>query len=105
MPYILDEFQFFWETSYDVTDPNFKDCSISSPPGSNGDGLMYIMNHFLDKKLFFGALIPDTDALETTNNLDGSIKAEIATCHDQGHGDPNVILLDYFDKGMPCIIR
>lgn len=55
VPYILDEFSYFFETAYDVT--KFDNCNLDRPPGSNGDGLMMLVNHFKDIDLF-GIFIP-----------------------------------------------
>jgi hypothetical protein len=42
VPYINNEFQYFFETAYDVTD--FTSCALDRPSGSNGNGLMMIVS-------------------------------------------------------------
>ncbi|KAF4637240.1 hypothetical protein G7Y89_g858 [Cudoniella acicularis] len=98
--YILDEFTYFWETPYDVTTPAFPDCSINRPPGSNGDGLMMIVNHFLDLDIL-GILIPDDSADTTTNAATGtgSIGAQADLCTSLHGVKPHFILVDYFENG------
>lgn len=98
--YINDEFSYYFETQYDVTDASFSNCSIDRPPGASADGRMYIVNHFLDKDIL-GADVPDRDAADHTNAAsgDGSIGAEASTCEVLYNVNPNVVLLDFVDKG------
>jgi hypothetical protein len=100
VPYILDEFIYFFETAYDVTDSDFPSCALDRPSGSSGSGLMMIVNHFLDLDIF-GILIPDTLALDTTNAATGtgSIGAQADLCYQTWGRMPNVILVDYFQAG------
>lgn len=100
VPYILDEFAYYFETPFDVTNASFPDCSINRPPGASADGRMYIVNHFLDVDVL-GALIPDRDAADTTNAAtgNGSIGAQAALCESLYHRPPNVVLVDFTDKG------
>ena len=100
VPYILDEFAYFFETPYDTTDPTFPECSLDRPPGASPDGRMYIVNHFLDSKIS-GILIPDDPADSTTNAATGpgSIGAQVALCEGLYQRAPKGILVDYFDKG------
>ncbi|KAH8685744.1 PLC-like phosphodiesterase [Tricladium varicosporioides] len=100
VPYILDEFSYLWETHYDVTDPNFADCSIDRPPNSNGDGLMYIVNHFLDVDIL-GILIPDNIHDQRTNAATGpgSIGDQADRCTQKWSRRPNFVLVDYFENG------
>ncbi|KAL1979877.1 hypothetical protein VTN96DRAFT_5035 [Rasamsonia emersonii] len=100
VPYILDEFAYYFETPYDVTNASFPDCSINRPPGASADGRMYIVNHFLDVDVL-GALIPDREAADTTNAAtgNGSIGAQAALCESLYGRPPNVVLVDFTDKG------
>ncbi|KAL8915406.1 MAG: hypothetical protein Q9172_006896 [Xanthocarpia lactea] len=54
VPYILDEFAFFFETPFNTLDPTFDQCTLDRPPNAKPEGRMYIVNHFLDKKLADG---------------------------------------------------
>ncbi|TAQ87374.1 hypothetical protein B7494_g4300 [Chlorociboria aeruginascens] len=103
VPYILDEFLYFFETAFDVTTPTFPSCDLNRPAGSSGAGLMYIVNHFLDLDIFGNGdiLIPDTGALATTNAATGtgSIGAQAALCEQEWGRVPNLVLVDFFDTG------
>ncbi|RDL37484.1 PLC-like phosphodiesterase [Venustampulla echinocandica] len=98
--YILDEFSYMFETPYDVTTPDFPDCSLDRPPGSNGDGLMYIVNHFLDLDIF-GIKVPDVAHTPRTNAATGagSIGAQSDLCTQKWGRKPTFILVDYFENG------
>ena len=100
VPYILDEFTYFFETPYDTTDPSFPECSIDRPPGAKPDGRMYIVNHFLDLDLL-GIDIPDREALNTTNAATGvgSIGAQADLCIGLYGRAPWGVLVDFFDQG------
>jgi hypothetical protein len=101
VPYILDEFAYFFETPYDVTDSSFPDCSINRPSGVTADGRMYIVNHFLDVDIL-GVLIPDRSAAATTNAATGtgSIGAQAALCKGLYGRPPNFVLVDFTDQGQ-----
>ncbi|KAJ5157010.1 uncharacterized protein N7482_008110 [Penicillium canariense] len=98
--YILDEFAYYFETPYDVTDSSFSGCSIDRPSGASASGRMYIVNHFLDVDIL-GVKVPDRDAAATTNAATGkgSIGAQAAVCEALYNRAPNVVLADFVDKG------
>ncbi|KAJ5106259.1 hypothetical protein N7456_002934 [Penicillium angulare] len=98
--YILDEFAYYFETPYDVTDSTFSNCSIDRPPGASASGRMYLVNHYLDVDLF-GVDVPDRDAADTTNAAtgDGSLGAQATDCEGLYDHAPNVMLADFVDKG------
>ena len=100
IPYILDEFAYFFETPFDTTDPNFAECTLDRPAGASPDGRMYIVNHFLDINVL-GILIPDKGADQTTNAATGtgSIGAQVGLCETTYGRKPKGVLVDDFDKG------
>ncbi|KAI4269114.1 MAG: hypothetical protein LQ337_007476 [Flavoplaca oasis] len=59
--YIHDEFAYYFETPFNTLDPTFNQCSIDRPPNAKPEGRMYIMNHFLDKKLVDGGVPEDVE--------------------------------------------
>jgi len=121
VPYILPQFDYFFETPFNTLDASFSQCAIDrGPKGSGGDGLMYIVNHFLDIEV--GAdvleipdkildlvvpdeskrvLIPDVDSNFVTNAVtgDGSIGAQAELCQSIWGRWPNVLLVDMFSRG------
>jgi len=98
VPYILDEFSFFWETTYGVTDSSFPDCDVDRPSGGDPTKLMGIMNHMLNYEVV-DVTFPDMDAASNTNS-ESSIGAEIDLCISQHSVQPNVVLLDWINIGQ-----
>lgn len=100
VPYLLDEFAFFFETPYDTTDPTFPECNLDRPPGATAEGRMYIVNHFLDLNIS-GILIPNVPADNVTNAATGtgSIGAQVNLCEGLYQRAPKGILVDNFDRG------
>ena len=96
-PYILDEFAYFFETPYDVTDATFSNCSIDRPAGASSAGRMYLVNHYLDVETL-GVSTPDYGAASTTNGA-ASINANVAECVGNYTNNPNVVLVDWVNKG------
>jgi len=102
VPYILNEFSYYYETPYDTTDPNFAECTLNKPDNVGIDGKMYIMNHFLDTNVAgTGILIPDNVRDFQTNNAtgNGSIGAQADLCISLYDRPPNVVFVDFFDRG------
>jgi len=99
VPYILDEFSYFFETAYDQT--SLESCALDRPPGSNGDGLMMIVNHFKDIDLF-GIYIPDVIDTGTTNAAtgSGSIGDQSDICITTWGRSPNLVLVDNYNIGV-----
>ena len=100
VPYILDEFSYFFETPYDTLDPAFPECELDRPAGAKADGRMYIVNHFLDVELD-GFDMPDRAALDQTNAAEGvgSIGAQADLCSGLYGSAPVGVLVDFFDQG------
>lgn len=99
-PYILSEFDYFFETPFDVTDPTFAACNVDR--ASHAATPMYIVNHYLDVKLFGSdVLIPDILDIERTNAATGggSIGAQVAVCEKLYPYAPKAVLVDYIDEG------
>jgi hypothetical protein len=101
VPYILQEFNYYFETPFDVTDSSFNECNIDRPSGASADGRMYIVNHFLDTDIF-GIDIPNRGAAATTNadQGTGSIGAQASLCEGLYGRAPNVVLIDWSGTGQ-----
>jgi hypothetical protein len=94
VPYILDEFRYFFETPYDVTDSNFSQCTNDRPGGGDifAEEKMYIVNHFLDIEGPLGVKIPDRVHAPRTNSV-ASIMAQANLCYEKWGRLPNFILV------------
>ena len=78
VPYVLDEFQYFFETAFDTTDASFSSCDSDRPKSYTGSDLLPLINHYLD----VGSgdlLIPDRLATKTTVSFFSSLVRGICT--------------------------
>lgn len=107
-PYILDEFDYFWESPFDTIDPSFSQCAIDRPVltkqnQASIEKRMYILNHYLDTKLSIGGmLVPNRKDAHKTNALEGGsgVRSQVERCKGMHGGRvPRVVLMDYFDVG------
>ena len=114
VPYLLREFQYFWETPYNTIDPTFPQCAIDRPESareSSSSSLpsfrneveqrMYIMNHYLDTRIL-GMEVPNRRDARKTNSVNGlgSIGAQAELCEElHGGKKPRIVLVNYFEVG------
>jgi hypothetical protein len=110
VPYLLDEFNHFWEDPFDSTDPTFAECAINRPNKVDADGKssMILINHFLDVSIGIGSnsiLVPDRSAESTTNAATGigSVGDQANRCAGIWGRYPNVMLVDFFGDGNPLL--
>ncbi len=95
MPYILDEFDYFFETPFDTTEQNFNQCNIDRPASASAGGRLYLVNHFLDIEidlLGLKILIPDQTHAADTNSL-STIASKANLCVSNYGRMPNVVLV------------
>lgn len=107
VPYILDQFAYYFETPFDTTDPAFGQCTIDRPPKATPEGRMYIVNHYLDWEITSGLLVPDRGAAATVNAATGkgSIGAQAELCIGLYGRAPNAVLVDFVDKGDVMLVQ
>ncbi|WEW58734.1 hypothetical protein PRK78_004202 [Emydomyces testavorans] len=100
IPYILDQFTYYFETPFSTTDPKFPQCQIDRPPNAKADGRLYLVNHTLNVDLL-GVIVPDRLKAPKTNAAtgEGSIGAHVDLCNSIYHRKPNVVLLDFINQG------
>ncbi|TID15860.1 hypothetical protein E6O75_ATG08918 [Venturia nashicola] len=102
VPYLLDEFNYYFETPYGVTDSKFAQCKIDRANKKNADGKasMLIVNHMLNVKLPFNIVVPDRINADKTNSA-SSVNAQSDLCKGMYGRNPNVVLIDFFGQGDP----
>lgn len=89
--YIINEFDYFWETPYGITDNKFPTCNVDRPSNGDAKKLMGIMNHMLNFKI--GDIVfPNMIDAVTTNSL-ASIQKQVDLCKSNGKPQPNVVLV------------
>ena len=107
-PYLLNEFTFVFENSYNVTSLSNFSCVADRPSAVSGQtataissGRLPLVNHFLYTSGGFGIEIPDTGNITTTNGEAGvgSLGAAASDCSAAYGKAPAFFLVDYFDEG------
>lgn len=94
VPWILDEFSYYFETPYNETSSSFPNCKIDRPAVTSANGRMGIVNHMLHFDIF-GIQIPNWLAANTTNSI-ASINNQAALCSGLYGRAPNVVLVSCF---------
>ncbi|KAJ4265591.1 hypothetical protein NW762_004884 [Fusarium torreyae] len=95
--YIINEFDYFWETPFGETDSSFPTCDVDRPEKGDPTKLMGIMNHMLNHDVL-GVVIPNQVDAEKTNSAE-SIQKQIDICEGDWGRRPSVVLLDWVDVG------
>ncbi|KAI0881679.1 PLC-like phosphodiesterase [Annulohypoxylon maeteangense] len=98
VPYILDEFGYWFETPFSPTKDNFIQCNIDRPAGAKADGRMFLANHNLNIEILPDILIPDPLQAAKTNSI-ASITSQTNICVKNYGRNPNVVLLDFVSRG------
>lgn len=89
--YIINEFDYFWETPFSETDSSFPTCEVDRPENGDPIKLMGIMNHMLNHDVL-GIVIPNQLDAEETNSAE-SIQSQVNLCEGNSSRRPNVILV------------
>ncbi|KAH6968581.1 hypothetical protein HG530_013444 [Fusarium avenaceum] len=95
--YIINEFDYFWETPFGETDSSFPTCEVDRPENGDPTKLMGIMNHMLNHDVL-GIVIPNQVDAKETNSAE-SIQSQVDLCEGNWSRRPNVILLDWVNVG------
>ncbi|KAJ6788200.1 hypothetical protein PWT90_02165 [Aphanocladium album] len=114
VPYLLPEFDFMFETPYEVTAPNGFNCTLDrpgtaklnkSPTTALSMNYLSLVNHFQYQQLFAGILAPDTDSLNVTNSPEttsrGNFGQHIELCKFEWGTRPNFMLVDFWNVENP----
>lgn len=110
-PYLMDEFDFVWETPYDVTSPTSFSCQPDRPSSLSGQisaalasNQLPLMNHFLysNDLSAFGIEYPNASYAGTTNAPSGGVGnlgSAASRCQRQWGRQPTFIAVDFFNRG------
>lgn len=108
-PYLLNEWDYVFETAYEITSSADFNCSLDRPTSLSeastaiSSGYLPLMNHFLYKSLTSTAMLPDVDAIDTTNSdnssLSGSLAWEANECTSEWGQAPTFALVDFYSVG------
>ena len=105
-PYLLDEFTYVFENSYENSALSDFSCTPDRPSGlssSSTGGRMALMNHFLYLDQAFGIQSPNIGNLTTTNapgNETGMLGLQLGRCtQEYGGTQPTFAMVDFFNVG------
>lgn len=109
VPYLMNEFDYIFETPFDNTSPSNFSCQPDRPKDLRGDlpsalasGRLPLVNHFLYDDAGLGIQVPNVDEIDTTNgdSGEGNLEEAATTCQKEYSGrQPTFLLVDFFDKG------
>ncbi|KAI2467003.1 PLC-like phosphodiesterase [Annulohypoxylon bovei var. microspora] len=107
--YLLSEFDYIFETAYEVTSLSGFNCTLDRPTTQTSAstaisaGLMPLMNHFADQLLAASIEIPDVDDIATTNSpstsTTGNLGLHAQNCNGEWGVNPTFVLVDFFNEG------
>jgi hypothetical protein len=108
-PYLLDEFDYVFETAFGVTSLSGFNCTLQRPTtldsssSAISSGYMGLINHFADTAEAFGISIPDVTDIATTNspntNSTGTLGTNGAQCESEWGTKPTFMLVDFWNVG------
>lgn len=108
-PYLLNEWDYVFETAYEITAFTNFNCSLDRPTSlSDADsaissGYLPLMNHFLYKSITSSAMLPNVDAIATTNSdnttMPGALAFEAYQCNSEWGTAPVFALVDFYSVG------
>ncbi|OAQ96863.1 hypothetical protein LLEC1_04699 [Akanthomyces lecanii] len=114
VPYLLPEFDFMFETPYEVTAPTGFNCTLDrpgtaklnkSPTTALSMNYLSLVNHFQYQQLFAGILAPDVDSINVTNSPNtaaaGNFGRHVQQCSSEWGTRPNFMLVDFWNVENP----
>lgn len=106
--YLLNEWDYIFETAYEVTSLSGFNCTLDRPStydsasAAISAGMMPLMNHFA-YTVVATYEIPDASDVETTNSpsttTEGALGLHAQNCNSEWSMAPTFVLVDFFNKG------
>lgn len=111
VPYLLPEFDFMFETSFEVTELTGFNCDLDRPSrldsaqNALSSNYLSLVNHFKYQVLFGNIMAPDVDNINVTNSestaTPGNLGLHLKNCKSQWGTVPNFAIVDFWDKENP----
>lgn len=108
-PYLLNEWDFVFETAYEVTSVAGLNCTVDRPSSvsdaSSGisSGYLPLMNHFVYQSITSTIMVPNVEIIDTTNSPDtgtvGTLGQHASTCNSEWGTAPVFALVDFYSEG------
>ncbi|KAK3180501.1 hypothetical protein K4F52_008092 [Lecanicillium sp. MT-2017a] len=110
-PYLLPEFDYVFETPFEVTTLDGFNCTVDrpsrlkTPETAFASNFLSLVNHFKYKPIIGSVLVPDVDNIDTTNSpatsTVGNLGKHLDECNTQWGSRPNFVLVDFWDRANP----
>ncbi len=104
VPYLLDEFDYMWETPYQNMSPDNFTCELDRGDTANP---IFLANHFVytTTKIFSVSFdSPDTDRIDKTNSV-ANVQAHANQCAGIYKRYPTFLLVDFYEKGSGGVFQ
>lgn len=108
-PAILPEFDFVFETAFEVTELNGFNCTLDRPSNLDSaasalsSNYLSMVNHFKYQEITAGIQLPDVDTIGTVNSAStdeqGALGTHLSQCNQEWGAQPNFVLVDFWDEG------
>lgn len=108
-PYLLNEWDFVFETAYEVTSLAGLNCTIDRPSGLSdassaiSSGYLPLMNHFVYQSITSSIEVPNVEIIDTTNSPDtstvGMLGQSAYECNSEWGTAPVFVLVDFYSEG------
>ncbi|KAI6782189.1 PI-PLC X domain-containing protein [Emericellopsis cladophorae] len=113
-PAVLPEFDYVFETPFDVQELDGFNCTLDRPSGLDSatnalsQNYLSLANHFKYSSLgTLGISVPDEDNIETVNSKSisevGALGTHLDACRQEWGGVPNFVLVDFFNAGETIV--
>ena len=108
-PYLLSEFNYIFETAYQVTSLDGFNCTLNRPSNEASaaaalsTNYMGLVNHFKYQDIGTDIFLPDTTTIDTVNSAGtteaGELGTHLQSCRTQWGLRPNFVLVDFWSVG------
>lgn len=108
-PYLLNEWDFVFETAYEVTSLAGLNCTIDRPSGLSdassaiSSGYLPLMNHFVYQSITSSIEVPNVEIIDTTNSPNtstvGALGQSAYKCNSEWGTAPVFALVDFYSEG------
>jgi hypothetical protein len=108
-PYLLNEWDFVFETAYEVTSLAGLNCTVDRPSSVSdatsgiSSGYLPLMNHFVYQSITSTIMVPNVEIVDTTNSdrtgIIGTLGQHAATCKSEWGIAPVFALVDFYSEG------
>ena len=110
-PSVLPQFDYVFETHFDVTELDGFNCTLDRPStldsatSAVSSNYLGLVNHFKYQRLTADIQLPDIDTIQTVNSANtnevGNLGRHLDSCNSEWGTLPNFVLIDFFDEANP----